>query len=93
MDAPDRPILIHLAKTGRSVEILANDTILDTLLLEGIEVASSCQQGVCGTCETRVLAGVPEHRDQILSDDERASNTTMMLCCSRAISAELTLDL
>ena len=89
----DRPILIHLAKTKRSFEVGANDTILDTLLLEGVEVPSSCQQGVCGTCETRVLAGVPEHRDQILSGDERAANNTMMLCCSRALSAELTLDL
>lgn len=89
----DRPILVHLAKRGISIDIAAEDSILDTLLFEGIDVPSSCQQGICGTCETRVLAGTPEHRDSLLSPQERESNQTMMICCSRAITDELTLDL
>jgi ferredoxin len=89
----DRPILVHLARRGISIDIAAEDSILDTLLFEGIDVPSSCQQGICGTCETRVLAGTPEHRDSLLSSQERKSNTTMMICCSRAITDELTLDL
>lgn len=89
----NRPILVHLARRGISIDIAAEDSILDTLLFEGIDVPSSCQQGICGTCETRVLSGTPEHRDMLLSADERASNKSMMICCSRAIGDELTLDL
>jgi tetrachlorobenzoquinone reductase len=89
----DRPIRVILAKTGRSVDIDAGVSILDALLMEGLTLPNSCLQGICGTCETRVVAGVPDHRDCVLSDDERASNTCMMICCSRAVGEELTLDL
>jgi vanillate O-demethylase ferredoxin subunit len=50
-------------------------------------------EGVCGTCETRVLEGIPDHRDLVLNDAEKAANKTMMICCSRAKSATLLLDL
>jgi ferredoxin len=53
----------------------------------------SCQQGICGQCEVRVLNGIPNHRDNVLSESERASNETIMVCCSRAFSGSLTLDL
>lgn len=89
----DQPLVVHLARAGRSVSVDAHTSILDALLFDGIAIASSCQQGICGTCETKVLAGQPDHRDQVLSAAERASNTTMMLCCSRALTPELTLDL
>ncbi|MEQ1805405.1 MAG: 2Fe-2S iron-sulfur cluster binding domain-containing protein [Burkholderiaceae bacterium] len=89
----DQPLVVHLAKTGQRLEVDAQTSILEALLTVGIDVPSSCQQGVCGTCETRVIAGMPEHRDMILSDAERAANNIMMICCSRALSAELTLDL
>ena len=89
----DRPIVVVLAQSAQRLEVDAQTSILEALLLAGIEVPSSCQQGVCGTCETRVIAGIPEHRDMILSDAERAANNIMMICCSRALSAELTLDL
>ena len=59
----------------------------------GIEVPSSCIQGVCGSCETRVLDGVPDHRDVILTPDERAQNRTMMICVSGAKTQRLVLDL
>jgi vanillate O-demethylase ferredoxin subunit len=59
----------------------------------GIEVPTSCEQGVCGTCLTRVLEGEPDHRDFYLTDDERARGDQMTLCCSRSKSALLVLDL
>ncbi len=89
----DHPFVVHLAKTGQRIEVDVQTSILEALLTAGVDVPSSCQQGVCGTCETRVIAGTPEHRDMILSDAERAANNIMMICCSRALSAELTLDL
>ncbi len=84
---------VVLARSGRTVRIGEDDSILDVLLLDGVDVPNSCQQGICGTCETRVLAGVPDHRDMLLSDSERASGTTMLICCSRAAGDSLTLDL
>ena len=89
----DQAFVVHLAKTGQRIDVAADTSVLEALLMAGIDVPSSCQQGVCGTCETRVIAGIPEHRDMILSDAERAANNIMMICCSRAVSAELTLDL
>jgi vanillate O-demethylase ferredoxin subunit len=53
----------------------------------------ACSEGVCGTCETRVLEGVPDHRDQFLSAEERDSNSTIMICCSGSKSPKLVLDL
>jgi vanillate O-demethylase ferredoxin subunit len=89
----DQALVVNLARSGRRIEVNAQTSILEALLLAGVDVPSSCQQGVCGTCETRVISGTPQHRDLILSDAERASNSIMMICCSRAQSAELTLDL
>ncbi|MEH3036433.1 MAG: PDR/VanB family oxidoreductase [Sphingomonas adhaesiva] len=82
-----------LSKTGRTVRVAEGATILETLLAAGLDVPFSCEEGVCGACETRVLAGEPDHRDLILSDAERRSNAVMMICCSGAKSPSLTLDL
>jgi tetrachlorobenzoquinone reductase len=84
---------VVLARTGRAVEVGKGDSILDVLLLEGLDVPYSCQQGVCGSCETRVLAGIPDHRDLLLSETEQAANKIMMICCSRSLTDTLTLDL
>jgi ferredoxin len=89
----DKAFSVVLARTGRTLEVGEGDSILDVLLLEGVDVPNSCQQGICGTCETRVLAGTPDHRDMLLSDAEHAANNTMMICCSRSLSDTLTLDL
>ena len=89
----DKAFSIILARSGRTIEVGPDDSILDVLLLDGVDVPSSCQQGICGTCETRVLAGTPEHRDMLLSDAEHAANTTMLICCSRSLTDTLTLDL
>jgi ferredoxin len=58
-----------------------------------VEVLSSCEEGICGTCETKVLEGMPEHRDSVLDGAQRSSGATMMICCSRATSETLVLDL
>jgi ferredoxin len=65
---------------------------LDALDDAGVPVPSSCREGTCGTCETTVLEGEVEHRDSILTDEERTSGNTMMVCVSRARSARLVLD-
>jgi tetrachlorobenzoquinone reductase len=68
-------------------------TILEALLDAGMNPAHSCMEGVCGTCETRVLEGVPDHRDLVLSDTEKAAGKTMMICCSGAKTPTLVLDI
>lgn len=84
---------VVLAKTGRSFQIAPGKTILETLLDAGLNVASSCLEGVCGTCETKVLEGIPDHRDVVLTDSERKANKTMMICCSGSKTDKLVLDL
>lgn len=59
----------------------------------GVDVLSSCLEGTCGTCETRVLAGEVDHRDALLTPDEQAANDVMFVCVSRARSGRLVLDL
>jgi tetrachlorobenzoquinone reductase len=84
---------VELARSGRIVAVPAGKSILDALSDAGIAVAHACLQGICGTCETAVVSGIPDHRDAILSDAERAANKTMMICCSGATSEKLVLDL
>lgn len=84
---------VVLARSGRIIPITPGKTILDALHDCQITVPSSCLQGVCGACETTVLSGVPDHRDVVLSDAERNSNTTMMICCSGSKGGRLVLDL
>ena len=91
--APAGGFTVVLAKSNRTVFVEEGKTILETLLDEGINPSYSCMEGVCGTCETRVLEGVPDHRDLILSDAEKAAGKTMMICCSRAKTPTLVLDL
>jgi ferredoxin-NADP reductase len=84
--------VVELARSGRTFQVPPGETILEVLRAAGIEVETSCEEGVCGSCETRVLAGVPDHRDAILSAQERAENKTMFICCSGAKSERLVLD-
>lgn len=84
---------VRLARSGRTVVISSGETILDALLKRGIDAPYSCLEGVCSTCETRVLSGIPDHRDLILTKEERDANDRMLICCSRARSATLVLDL
>ena len=84
---------VELAKSGKAIAVAAGETILDALAREGIAMSYSCREGVCGSCETAVLAGTPDHRDAILTDAERAEGRTMMICCSGSLGAKLVLDL
>jgi ferredoxin len=70
-----------------------HQSILDVVSEAGVPVLSSCGRGLCGTCESTVVDGVPDHRDSLLTNDERSSNTVMLPCVSRACSDRLVLDL
>ncbi|GAA5170697.1 PDR/VanB family oxidoreductase [Pseudonocardia eucalypti] len=89
----DRPFRVELARTGTTVTVDRDTTVLDAVRTAGAEVLSSCEQGTCGTCETDVLAGEPDHRDSILGDEERRAGDRMFLCVSRCRSDRLVLDL
>ena len=84
---------VELKRSGRFIEITPDKSLLDTLLEAGVDVDHSCCEGVCGSCETRVLEGIPDHRDSVLSPKERASNKVMMVCVSGCKSETLVLDL
>lgn len=92
-DAPDTAFDVELARTGLTLTVPANKTALETLLERLPDLDYSCEEGFCGTCETRVLAGTPIHRDTVLDDTERASANTMMICVSRSRTPRITLDL
>ena len=83
----------ELRTSGRTIVIKPEKSLLQTLLDAGVEVEHSCLEGVCGTCETRVLEGIPDHRDSVLSAKEQASNKVMMVCVSGCKSERLVLDL
>ena len=82
---------VEMLSTGAVYPVPAQQSILSVLLAAGLPVPSSCEAGVCGTCRTRYVAGTPDHRDFILTDDERADS--VMICVSRAAGGRLVLDL
>jgi len=89
----DGGFTVELARSKRSVLVAPGQTILAALRSIGISVITSCEQGICGACEARVICGIPEHRDSVLSETERRRNDAMMLCCSGAKSPVLVIDL
>lgn len=91
--ASDGGFTVVLARSGRRVPVQPGQTVLDAVLAAGLEPLYSCREGVCGTCETRVLRGTPDHRDLVLGDAEKAAGDRMMICCSGALTPELELDL
>jgi ferredoxin len=80
------------AASGKTVNVEAGQSILGALENVGINVPSSCRSGICGACETKVLEGVPDHRDDILSETERGAADRMFICVSRAQTPRLVLD-
>jgi vanillate O-demethylase ferredoxin subunit len=84
---------MHLIRSGQVVHVSAQQTALDVLAAHGIGIPSSCGQGICGTCVTKVLDGVPDHRDRYLTPAEHDSGTVFTPCCSRARTPILVLDL
>lgn len=93
-DAGDeQPFVAVLQRSGYEVDVPAGCSILDAIEDSGLEADHSCREGVCGTCEAAVLSGLPDHRDSLLSDDERAENASMMICVGRALSERIVLDI
>lgn len=88
-----RPIEVELARSGRTIAVGEQESVLDAVNAAGANILSTCREGTCGTCEVRVLAGIPEHRDSVLSLEERLANETMMTCVSRCRGSRLVLDL
>ena len=84
---------VHLARTGLTIQVDSDESILDALLLAGVQAPYLCMEGSCSTCQVSVLEGIPEHRDSVLTQAERDSQNTMMICCSRSKSSRLVLDL
>ncbi|MFI7634901.1 PDR/VanB family oxidoreductase [Nonomuraea sp. NPDC049400] len=84
---------VELAVTGRTLTVPPRQSILEVVEEAGVPILSSCREGTCGTCETTVLAGEVDHRDALLTPDERAANDTMFICVSRAACPKLVLDL
>ena len=91
--ASDGSFEVQLASSGRVVVVPKDRSVVQALAAAGIEVMTSCEQGVCGTCITRVLEGEPDHRDLYFTPEEHAANDQFTPCCSRAKSARLVLDL
>ena len=89
----DAAFEVRCARSGVLLTIPADQSILAALRDAGVRQVSQCEEGVCGSCETTVLGGIPDHRDMLLTDEERAENKVMMICVSRAKTAHLTLDL
>lgn len=91
--AADGRFSVRLASTGQVFEVPSDRSVVQVLESHGIEIPISCEQGVCGTCLTRVLEGVPEHRDMFLTEAEQACNDQFTPCCSRSKTPLLVLDL
>lgn len=84
---------VELRRSGRTIEVPPNRSMLEAVRGVVPDVPSSCEEGYCGSCEIRVLGGIPDHRDEVLSPAERAANCTVMPCVSRCTSGPLVLDL
>lgn len=91
--ANDDGFEVMLASSGRVIRVAPDRSVVQALAEAGVTVPISCEQGVCGTCLTRVIEGEPEHRDLYLTPEEQAANDQFLPCCSRARSARLVLDL
>ena len=89
--ADDKPFEVKLEKSGITIEVPADRSILEALRESGVPTVSSCESGTCGTCKTRLVSGKVDHRDMVLMDEEKDSY--VMICVSRAEEGDLVLDL
>ena len=89
----DAAFEITIASSGQRIEVPKDMTVARALAAAGVDIMTACEQGVCGTCLTRVLAGTPDHRDSYLTAEEQAANDQFLPCCSRAKTSSLTLDI
>jgi ferredoxin-NADP reductase len=85
--------VVYAARSGVTVEVPPGVSIVSALNASGVKTETSCEEGICGTCETLVVEGEPDHRDSLLSPAERASGTTIMICVSRCHSDRLVLEI
>jgi ferredoxin-NADP reductase len=92
-EGPDSAFEVVCERSGVTVTVPSGTTVLAAVEDAGIGVLSSCAEGICGTCETTVLEGEPDHRDSLLTEDEKAAGDTMLICVSRCRGARLVLDL
>ncbi|WP_240654155.1 PDR/VanB family oxidoreductase [Streptomyces sp. AcE210] len=91
--ARQTPFEVELRRTGRTVTVTPDVSVLHAVRRAGADVLSSCEQGTCGTCLVPVLAGTPDHRDAVLAEHERAAGDCLLPCVSRSHSDRLVLDL
>ena len=89
----DAAFEVKIASTGKTCTVAAGESVVQALQKNGVDILTSCEQGVCGTCITRVLEGEPDHRDLYFTDEEKAKNDQFTPCCSRSRSKVLVLDL
>ncbi|WP_406460732.1 PDR/VanB family oxidoreductase [Streptomyces sp. NBC_00111] len=92
-DGGDEAFEVECRTSGLTLTVGAGTSVLEAAESAGLAVESSCRDGICGSCETRVLEGTPDHRDFLLSEAERAAGASMMICVSRCASGRLVLDL
>jgi ferredoxin-NADP reductase len=90
---PNKSFEVDLAASGMTVVVPADKSILDAVRGAGVQIESSCREGICGTCEVQVVEGLPDHRDFVLDVEERNANDCMMVCVSRSLLPRLVLDL
>jgi len=88
----DSAFELVLQRSGITLEVPADKSVIEVIEDAGVSVLASCYEGICGTCETDVIDGIPDHRDSVLTDSERAANDVMMICVSRCRGPRLTLD-
>jgi vanillate O-demethylase ferredoxin subunit len=89
----DRTFRVTVADTGTSCEVRPGQTMLEVLEQAGVPVLSDCRRGECGVCMTRVIRGVPDHRDGCLTESERAAGQLICPCVSRSLSEEIVIQL
>jgi len=87
------PFQVKINSSGELIDIPSERSILDVLRERGMDLESSCEEGICGTCATQLIEGAPEHRDLFLTEKAKADNKWIMICCSRAKGGVLTLGL
>ena len=91
--AADGTFEVQLQKSGQTLHVSKDQSILKVLQDAGLDVPFSCSEGICGTCLTKVVAGTPDHWDMYLTPEEQAKGDVIMVCCSRSQTARLVLDL
>lgn len=93
LSGPMTSFEVVLEASGLTLTVGADQSIADVVEAAGVDILTSCREGTCGTCETTVLEGIPDHRDSLLTEAEQAENDVMMICCSRSKSPRLVVDL